>query len=93
MGDAGHFLGPICITNTHSVGISHLAAVKWMIRHYKQAFADQHPWAMGHAGHLAADLQNKQRRSAELAIPDLDPHRSRLAGSGNRGAYALELQA
>ncbi len=44
--DAGHFLGPICITNTHSVGIAHHAAVKWMIRHYKQAFADQHLWAM-----------------------------------------------
>lgn len=44
--DAGHFLGPICITNTHSVGITHHAAVKWMIRHYETEFASQHLWAM-----------------------------------------------
>jgi D-aminopeptidase len=44
--DAGHFLGPICITNTHSVGIAHHATVKWMIGQYRSAFADEHLWAM-----------------------------------------------
>ncbi|WP_137113533.1 P1 family peptidase [Mesorhizobium sp. GR13] len=44
--DAGYFLGPICITNTHSVGIAHHAAVKWMISQYEQVFRDEHIWAM-----------------------------------------------
>ena len=29
--DAGYFLGPVLITNTHGVGAAHLAAVEWMI--------------------------------------------------------------
>lgn len=44
--DAGYFLGPICITNTHNVGIAHHAAVKWMIEKYGQLFRDHHIWAM-----------------------------------------------
>jgi len=44
--DAGYFNGPICITNTHSVGIVHHAAVRWMIRRYRAAFDDLHLWAM-----------------------------------------------
>ena len=44
--DAGYFCGPICLTNTHSVGIAHHAAVKWMIGHYAREFADGHVWAM-----------------------------------------------
>jgi len=43
--DAGVFLGPICITNTHSVGIVHHATVKWMTSHY-QSFQSDHLWAM-----------------------------------------------
>jgi D-aminopeptidase len=44
--DAGYFFGPICITNTHSVGIVHHAAVRWMIRQYASAWAQQPMWAM-----------------------------------------------
>ncbi|MFU1476367.1 P1 family peptidase [Roseovarius sp. C7] len=44
--DAGHFLGPVCITNTHSVGITHHAATKWMIGQYSEAFRQEHLWAM-----------------------------------------------
>lgn len=44
--DAGSFLGPICLTNTHSVGIAHHATVRWMIRHYGPAFTQNHLWAM-----------------------------------------------
>jgi D-aminopeptidase len=43
--DAGYFVGPICITNTHSVGIVHHAATKWMIR-TNSAFQEHHVWAM-----------------------------------------------
>ncbi|MFZ5789325.1 MAG: P1 family peptidase [Pseudomonadota bacterium] len=42
--DAGHFYGPICLTNTHSVGAVHHAAVGWMVKHYP-AF-DGSAWAM-----------------------------------------------
>ena len=44
--DAGYFLGPVCITNTHSVGMVHHAATSWMIRHFSDAFAASHLWAM-----------------------------------------------
>lgn len=44
--DAGYFTGPLCITNTHSVGIAHHAATRWMIRRYESAFILDHAWAM-----------------------------------------------
>src|SRR5690606_316340 len=44
--DSGSLFGPICITNTHSVGTAHHATVKWMISHFAEAFRDQHLWAM-----------------------------------------------
>src|SRR5580692_7767695 len=44
--DAGYFVGPICLTNTHSVGIVHHAAVGWMIEQYAEYFQDHHAWAM-----------------------------------------------
>jgi D-aminopeptidase len=43
--DAGYFTSPICLTNTHAVGIAHHATVKWMIRQYP-AFRLDHAWAM-----------------------------------------------
>ncbi|MEM8951760.1 MAG: P1 family peptidase [Pseudomonadota bacterium] len=44
--DGGYFVGPVCITNTHSVGIVHHAAVKWMIRTYASSWEAEHLWAM-----------------------------------------------
>lgn len=44
--DAGYFIGPICLTNTHSVGMAHHAAVGWMIDQYPGFFLDDHGWAM-----------------------------------------------
>ena len=44
--EAGYFLGPICITNTHSVGMVHHAATGWMIDTYDSHFKDDHGWAM-----------------------------------------------
>jgi len=44
--DAGYFQGPVCLTNTHSVGIVHHAVVGWMVDHYRSAFRDSHGWAM-----------------------------------------------
>ena len=44
--EAGYFISPICITNTHSVGMVHHAAVGWMINQYPDFFIDDHAWAM-----------------------------------------------
>lgn len=44
--DAGYFLGPILITNTHGVGAVHDGATRWMIGHYESHFRDGHAWAM-----------------------------------------------
>jgi D-aminopeptidase len=44
--DGGYFLGPICITNTHSVGIVHHAAVRWTLETYREQWTSGHLWAM-----------------------------------------------
>jgi L-aminopeptidase/D-esterase-like protein len=44
--DAGYFLGPILITNTHGVGAAHHGATRWMIDHYADYFRNEHAWAM-----------------------------------------------
>lgn len=44
--DAGYFLGPILITNTHGIGACHHGATEWMIRHYAAHFREDHAWAM-----------------------------------------------
>ena len=44
--DAGYFAGPICITNTHSVGMAHHATARWMIDNYGEAFGDDYIWAL-----------------------------------------------
>ena len=44
--DAGYFVGPICITNTHGVGAVHSGATRWMIDTYSDYFREEHAWAM-----------------------------------------------
>ena len=44
--DGGYFVGPVCITNTHSVGMVHHAATRWMIETYADAWQSKHLWAM-----------------------------------------------
>ena len=44
--DAGYFVGPICLTNTHAVGVAHHAAVRFMMETYKDHFHRLHAWAM-----------------------------------------------
>ncbi len=43
--DGGYFVGPVCLTNTHAVGVAHHAAVRWMIDTYPEEF-QKHIWAM-----------------------------------------------
>ena len=44
--DAGYFVGPICITNTHGIGAAHTGATEWMIATYAKHFKEEHAWAM-----------------------------------------------
>lgn len=45
--DGGYFLGPITITNTHSVGMAHHATVKWMLERYRTTYYGERPrWIM-----------------------------------------------
>ncbi len=44
--EAGYFVSPVLITNTHSVGMVHHAAVGWMIDQYPADFIEAHSWAM-----------------------------------------------
>lgn len=44
--DGGYFVGPVCITNTHSVGIVHHAVVRWMIDRYLADRSVEHMWEM-----------------------------------------------
>lgn len=46
IGDAGYFVGPVLITNTHGVGAAHTGATRWMIEHYADYFREEHAWAM-----------------------------------------------
>lgn len=43
--DAGYFLGPVMISNTHAIGACHTGAVQWMIDTYADHFAGV-AWAM-----------------------------------------------
>ncbi len=45
--DGGWFVGPVLITNTHSVGIVHHAAVRWMLERYPSTYThDDLVWIM-----------------------------------------------
>ena len=44
--DAGYFIGPICISNTHAIGALHQGATEWMMETYAPWFAEEHAWAM-----------------------------------------------
>ena len=44
--DAGYFIGPICISNTHAIGALHHGATQWMMQTYAPWFATEHAWAM-----------------------------------------------
>lgn len=44
--DAGYFISPICITNTHSVGMVHHATLKWMTQHYPGFFQSAYRFVM-----------------------------------------------
>jgi L-aminopeptidase/D-esterase-like protein len=86
--DAGYFVGPVCITNTHSVGQVHHGATRWMIDHYADYFRDEHAWAMPVVAETYDGVLNDingQHVSAEHAIAALDSVESGPVAEGSVG--------
>ncbi|WP_043614063.1 P1 family peptidase [Ensifer sp. ZNC0028] len=45
--DGGFFLGPVMITNTHAVGMTHHATIQWMLERYRTTYdTDDFLWLM-----------------------------------------------
>ena len=97
--DAGYFLGPVCITNTHGIGAAHHGAVRWMIDTYADHFAG-HAWAMPVVAETYDGILNDINAmfvTAEHAIAALQgaqggPVAEGSVGGGN-GMIAYEFKA
>ena len=86
--DGGYFIGQICITNTHSVGIVHHAAVRWTIDTYAKQWMGGHVWAMPVVAEtydgMLSDINGLHVTEA-LARQALDEARSGPVAEGNVG--------
>lgn len=86
--DGGYLVGPICITNTHSVGIVHHAAVRWMIRNYAEAWQGEHLWAMPVVAEtydgVLNDINGQHITEAD-ALSAIESARSGSVAEGNVG--------
>ncbi len=89
--DAGYFCGPVCITNTHSVGIVHHAAVRWMIQRHRSEFDNVHLWAMPVVAEtydgVLSDILGQHVTEAD-ALEALDSARGGVVAEGNVGGGA-----
>lgn len=86
--DAGYFLGPILITNTHGVGAAHLGATRWMIDHYADYFRTEHAWAMPVVAETYDGVLNDINAlhvTADHAIAALDACASGPVAEGSTG--------
>ena len=86
--DAGYFMGPILISNTHAVGACHTGAVRWMIETYADHFKNNHAWAMPVIGETYDGVLNDINRLAvtpEHALAALDDARSGSVKEGSTG--------
>ncbi len=86
--EAGYFLGPVCITNTHSVGMVHHATTKWMLDTYDAHFKHGHAWAMPVVAETYDGFMNditKQVVGEEHVLHALDSAQSGVIEEGNVG--------
>ncbi len=86
--EAGYFIGPVCLTNTHSVGIVHHAAVKWMIETYDSHFKDDHGWALPIVAETYDGLANDicgRHVTEDHALAAMNNARSGPVAEGNVG--------
>lgn len=89
--DGGWFCGPVMITNTHSVGIVHQAATRWMIETYGATWEANHLWALPVVGEtydgVLNDINGLHVTEAH-ARAALDAARSGPVAEGNTGGGA-----
>lgn len=89
--DGGYFVGPVCLTNTHGVGIVHHAATRWMIRTYAAAWERHHLWAMPVVAEtydgVLNDVNGQHLREAD-ALAALDGAAPGPVAEGNVGGGA-----
>ncbi|WP_257350660.1 P1 family peptidase [Pseudalkalibacillus decolorationis] len=86
--DGGYFLSPICITNTHSVGIAHHATTKWMLKQYEKQFSNEQIWAMPVIAETYDGVLNDingQHISEQHVLSAIDGARSGPVAEGNVG--------
>lgn len=86
--DGGYFIGPVCITNTHSVGMVHHAATQWMLRTYADVWQGDHLWAMPVVAETYDGVLNDingQHVTAEDALAALDAAGDGPIAEGNVG--------
>ena len=86
--DAGYFVGPVCITNTHSVGMVHHGATRWMIDRYRDYFRNDHAWAMPVVAETYDGVLNDingQHVTAEHAIAALNAASGGAVAEGSTG--------
>ncbi|HVW68176.1 MAG TPA: P1 family peptidase [Steroidobacteraceae bacterium] len=89
--DAGYFMGPICLTNTHSVGIVHHAAVGWMIEQYCDYFRQNYAWALPVVAETYDGMANDicgRHITEEHALQALRSARGGPVAEGNVGGGA-----
>lgn len=86
--DAGYFIGPVCITNTHGVGAVHHGVTRWMIDRYDTFFRNDHAWAMPVVAETYDGVLNDinaMHVTPEHAIAALDAARSGPVAEGSTG--------
>ena len=89
--DGGHFTGPVLLTNTHSVGVAHHAAIRWTVARHPQVFADTHTWLMPVVGETYDGVLNSinaQALTEEHVIASLDAAAPGPVAEGNTGGGA-----
>jgi D-aminopeptidase len=89
--DGGYFVGPILITNTHSVGVVHDAATRWMLDTYRDVWDHNHLWAMPVVAETYDGVLNDingQHVRQEHAFNALKSAKSGLVEEGNVGGGA-----
>lgn len=89
--DLGWFMGPVMLTNSHSVGIVSHAVVGWMIDQFPDNFAEDHMWYLPVVGEtydgVLSDINARgvTEQHARTAIEQAD---SGSVAEGNAGGGA-----
>ncbi len=89
--DLGWFMGPVMLSNTHSVGIVSHATVGWMLDRYSAAFETDHMWCLPVVGEtydgVLSDINARGVTEAH-ALAALNAAASGPVAEGNVGGGA-----